>query len=68
MNRKKLVIFGGAAIILAGGMAYLLGVHPPGFNHGQGAIGKRDVYRAQQASDAAVTPGAAPVALQVAGQ
>jgi hypothetical protein len=62
MNRKKLMLFGGAAIVLAGALVFELRIFPPGLGRlGQGAIGQRDVYRAPQAADGSVTPGAAPV-------
>jgi hypothetical protein len=65
MNTKKWVLFGGAAVIVAGVMVYSLGIYPPGSaRNGQGAIGQRQVYRADQPADASVTPGAAPVAMQ----
>lgn len=64
MNAKKLVLFGGAAVILAGGLIYSLGIYPPASSRdGQGAIGQRQVYRAEQPADASVTPGSAPVAM-----
>ena len=64
MNAKKLALFGGAAVVLAGGLIYSLGIYPPGSGRdGQGAIGERKVYRAEQPADASVTPGAAPVAM-----
>ena len=64
MNAKKLALFGGSAVVLAGGLIYSLGIYPPGSGRdGQGAIGERKVYRADQPADASVTPGAAPVAM-----
>lgn len=68
MNAKRWSIFAGAAAVIAGGTVYLLGIYPPALSRdGQGTIGKRDVYRAEQPADASVTPGAAPVAAQAAG-
>src|SRR6185437_6897439 len=65
MNTKKLVLFGGAAVVVAGAVVYLLGVFPPGLSGmGLGAIGRRNVDRAEQPADATVTPGSAPVAMQ----
>jgi hypothetical protein len=65
MNTKKLALFAGATVLVAGGLIYCLGIYPPApTRDAQGAIGKRDVYRADQPADAAVTPGAAPVAMQ----
>jgi hypothetical protein len=65
MNTKRLTIFGGAALVVAGALVYSLGIYPPGSGrNGQGAIGERQVYRAEQPKDASVTPGTAPVALQ----
>jgi hypothetical protein len=64
MKAKKLVLFGGAVVVVAGGLVYLLGIYPPASSRdGQGAIGQRQVYRAQQPADASVTQGAAPVAM-----
>src|SRR6516225_4069482 len=64
MNAKRLVLFGSVAVIVAGGLIYSLGIYPPASSRdGQGAIGERQVYRAEQPADASVTPGAAPVAL-----
>jgi len=64
MNAKRLALFGGTAVVLAGGLIYSLGIYPPASGRdGQGAIGERKVYRAEQPSDASVTPGAAPVAM-----
>src|SRR5258708_33524833 len=69
MNIKRLILFGGAAVVVAGGLVYVLGIFPPILSrHGQGAIGQREVYRAQQAADASVTPGAAPVALKATAE
>lgn len=66
MNTKKLALFAGAAVVIAGGLVYTLGIYPPGSGRdGQGAIGQRQVYRAEQPKDATVTPGTAPVAMQV---
>jgi hypothetical protein len=65
MNTKKMVLFGGAAVLVGGAVVYLLGVFPPGLSRvGLGAIGKRQVYRAEQPADATVNPGSAPVAVQ----
>lgn len=65
MNTKRLALFGGAAVVIAGGLIYSLGIYPPtSARDGQGAIGERQVYRADQPKDATVTPGAAPVAEQ----
>jgi co-chaperonin GroES (HSP10) len=69
MNAKKLALFGGSAVIVAGGLLYALGVYPPASGRaGQGAIGQRQVYRAEQPADASVTPGAAPVAMEATAQ
>jgi hypothetical protein len=65
MNTKKLVLFGGAAVIVAAVLVYSLGIYPPSSaRNGQGAIGQRQVYRADQPADASVSPGAAPVAME----
>lgn len=65
MNIRRLALFAGAAVVIAGGLVYTLGIYPPASaRDGQGAIGQRQVYRAQQPNDATVTPGAAPVAMQ----
>ena len=65
MNIKKLALFAGGLVVIAGGLDYALGIYPlASLRGGEGAIGKRDVYRADQPADAAVTPGAAPVAMQ----
>jgi len=65
MNRNKLLLFVGSAVVVAGGLIYSLGIYPPSAaRDGQGAIGERKVYRAELAADAAVTPGVAPVAMQ----
>jgi hypothetical protein len=65
MNTKKLAIFAGAAVIVAAGLIYSLGIYPAASTRdGQGAIGQRQVYRADQPADASVDPGAAPVAMQ----
>ncbi|HEV2462576.1 MAG TPA: hypothetical protein VGT04_02130 [Acidobacteriaceae bacterium] len=66
MNTKRLAIFGGAVVVIAGGLLYTLGIVPPNVSShdGQGAIGQRKVYRAEQPNDATVTPGTAPVAMQ----
>jgi len=65
MNAKKLVLFAGVAVVVAGGLIYSLGIYPPASMRGaEGAIGKRDVYRAEQPADASVNPGEAPVAMQ----
>jgi hypothetical protein len=69
MNAKKLALFGGSAVIVAGGLLYALGVYPPASGRaGQGAIGQRQVYRAEQPADASVTPGAAPVAMEATAE
>ena len=61
--KKKFVLFSAAAVVVAGGLVYVLGVYPPASTRdAQGAIGQRQVYRDPQAHDAAVTPGSAPVA------
>lgn len=63
MNVKKLIIFGSSAVVLAGALVYALGIYPPASGRdGRGAIGQRDVYRAEQPADASVNPGDAPVA------
>ena len=65
MNTKKMVLFGGGALLVAGAVVYFLGIFPPGLSRvGLGAIGKRQVYRAEQPADATVNPGSAPVAVQ----
>ena len=67
MNIRRLALFAGAAVVIAGGLVYTLGIYPPASGRaGQGAIGERQVYRAQQPKDATVTPGTAPVAMQAA--
>jgi hypothetical protein len=69
MNTKRLAIFGGAALVVAGALVYSLGIYPPASGrNGQGAIGERQVYRAEQPKDASVTPGTAPVALQASAE
>jgi hypothetical protein len=69
MNVKKLALFGASAVIVAGGLLYALGGYPPASGRaGQGAIGKRQVYRAEQPADASVTPGAAPVAIEATAE
>jgi hypothetical protein len=63
MNTKKLAIFGTSAVVLAGILVYALGIYPPASGRdGRGAIGQRDVYRADQPADASVNPNDAPVA------
>jgi hypothetical protein len=63
MNTKKLVLFGTSAVVLAGILVYALGIYPPASGRdGRGAIGQRNVYRAEQATDATVNPNDAPVA------
>ena len=53
MNVKKLALFAGAGVLVAGGLVYSLGIYPPAsLLGGEGAIGKRDVYRADQPQDA----------------
>jgi hypothetical protein len=65
MNTKKLAVFAGAAVIVAAGLIYCLGIYPArSTRDGQGAIGERQVYRADQPADASVTPGDAPVAME----
>ena len=65
MKTKKLVLFGGVALVVAGGLLYMLGIFPPASSRaGQGAIGRRDVFRSEQPADVSVTPGAAPIASQ----
>lgn len=63
MNTKKLAIFGASAVVLAGVLVYALGIYPPASGRdGRGAIGQRNVYRAEQPADASVDPNDAPVA------
>jgi hypothetical protein len=63
MNTKKLAIFGASAVVLAGVLVYALGIYPPASGRdGRGAIGQRNVYRADQPADASVDPNNAPVA------
>ena len=63
MNTKRLAIFGSSAVVLAGILVYALGIYPPASGRdGRGAIGQRNVYRADQPADASVNPGDAPVA------
>ena len=66
MNTKRVALFGGGAVaVIAAGLIYSLGIYPPSSaRDGQGAIGERQVYRADQPKDATVTPGVAPVAEQ----
>jgi len=69
MNSRRLALFGGSAVVVAGGLIYSFGIFPPTSGRdGQGAIGERKVYRAEQASDAAVNPDAAPVAVSANAQ
>ena len=69
MNTKKLALCAGAVVVVAGGLIYSLGIYPPAsMRGGEGAIGKRDVYRAEQPADASVNPGAAPVAMQATAE
>ena len=69
MNAKKTVLFTGTAAVVAAGLVYTLGIYPPAAaRDAQGAIGQRQVYRADQAKDASVTPGEAPVAVKAEGQ
>src|ERR1700722_14782602 len=69
MNTKKLALFAGAAVIVAAGLIYCLGIYPAASTRdGQGANGQRQVYRADQPADAAVDPGAAPVAVGASAQ
>ena len=65
MNTKRLALFVGAALVAAVALVYLIWLYPPGSSRsGQGAIGNRNVYRAEQPADASVTSGAAPVVVQ----
>jgi hypothetical protein len=65
MNIRKLALFAGGAVIVAGGVIYSLGIYPPAsWRNAHGAIGQREVYHADQPTDASVTPGDAPVAMQ----
>ena len=65
MNIRKLALFAGGAVIVAGGVIYSLGIYPPAsWRNAHGAIGQRDVYHAEQPVDASVTPDSAPVAMQ----
>jgi hypothetical protein len=60
---KKITVFAGIAVVMAGALVYVLGIYPPASGRDvQGAIGQRQVYREGQAADVAVTPGSAPVA------
>lgn len=69
MNIKKLALFGGATVVIAGALVYTLGIYPPASGRaGQGAIGERQVYRAEQPKDASVTPDTAPVAMQATAE
>lgn len=69
MNIKKLALFAGATLVIAGALVYTLGIYPPASGRaGQGAIGERQVYRAEQPKDASVTPGTAPVAMQATAE
>ena len=69
MRIKKVVLFAGVVVVVAAGLIYSLGIYPPAsMRGGEGAIGKRDVYRAEQPTDASVTPGAAPVAMQATAE
>ncbi|MEI9969975.1 MAG: hypothetical protein WDM87_15630 [Terracidiphilus sp.] len=70
MNIRKLALFAGGAVIVAGGVIYSLGIYPPAsWRDAHGAIGQREVYHAEQPADASVDPGAAPVAVSAtAGQ
>lgn len=69
MNTKRLALLGGATVVIAGGLIYSLGIYPPASaRNGQGAIGERQVYRAEQPKDASVTPGTAPVAMQATAE
>lgn len=62
---KKIIIFAGIAAAAACGL-YFSGVYPAKTGpETQGAIGQREVYRAPQANDSAVSPGSAPVANSV---
>lgn len=59
---NKILVFAGAAVVVAGGL-YFTGVYPAKTGpDAQGAIGQRDIYRASQAKDVSVAPGLAPVA------
>ncbi len=65
MNIRKLALFAGGAVIVAGGVIYSLGIYPPAsWRNAHGAIGQREVYHSDQPADASVTPDAAPVAMQ----
>jgi hypothetical protein len=65
MNAKRIALFGTSAVVLGGALVYALGIYPAASSRdGQGAIGKRDVYRAVQPADANVNPDAAPVAAE----
>lgn len=63
MNTKKVALIGASTVVLAGALVYALGIYPPASGRdGRGAIGQRNVYRADQPADASVNPNDAPVA------
>ena len=62
MNTKKLVFFTGAAGVVAAAWYMCSALSTPRQPRREGAIGQRQVYRQDQAKDAAVNPGDAPVA------
>ncbi len=63
MNKKKIALVIGASAVAAACLVYSLRIYPPAAGRDtQGAIGQRQVYRADQAKDATVSPGEAPVA------
>jgi hypothetical protein len=65
MSTKKTVLFAGTAALVAGCLVYSLRTYPPAASRdAQGAIGQRQIYRADQAKDASVTPGEATVPAQ----
>ena len=63
MNAKKVAIVGASVVVLGGVLVYALGIFPPASGRdGRGTIGQRDVYRAEQPTDASVNPNDAPLA------